>query len=375
MLKFKRRLLTEQEQQALQAFQTVLRIIAAFYKDSKGDVDEAFNTTVSKLEEYYDYGFMQPVKKWVTASKEKIDQIEHAKTVVPKISSSIPQLVKTMQSALMKNDVDTFLRAGNSSQRVVNALATSSKNKRKEISNINQRPLYIQDPIFFDTANFLRAFEQTHQEKVTALDPSKMYTYMPAPIDDNFQFFAYWCLELSDTDETATLSKTQMQKYIRIKYKDNPVFVELVEEVKNYLYDNNKSRIDRAVALLNKFKDLKRLQQELNSDTSVLYRGINMSDDEELSYAELYAREMEQKYVATTDSEAIAKRFATKEGTVLNNPNQTPGWVITYNVDPKDIVIDTQLFGTAYGGEREIIINPKKAKLSDADVVYPRNRE
>lgn len=358
-----RRPLTDDEKDILQDFQKVLVLLKDFFDGDRSRED--FNNLASALTRFDNKPFMARVKKWMNDVRKHHHEIDKAKPQVDTTKQHLDSIVKEGFKAFQEKNISKIIAVGKKAEQINRTFEKAFADPKRYYSNKKvDHPLYIQDPLFFQTNDFLRRFEENEMDNVIAIDPNAVFTYMDMPMDENFQYLAYWAMELSKKNEPAQLNQHQYNKWIRLQYKDDPDFNELLKLVDRYLSSNIKDNVVKILQKLKKFPILVKTHEKLRRNIDRVYRGVPETD---VKY--VLNREREKKFVATSTSRHAAENFALSKGH-LEQKGRTDGVVIIYDVTPNDIIFDTRLFGSIFG-ESEVLINASTAKVNDVYFIDP----
>jgi hypothetical protein len=361
-----RRSLTPEEKDYLGDFQQVLALLKNFFKAPNRDDLEKL---LSELHRYHNRPFMRTVNNWIAKTQAHHRSIADAAPHAEQQRKQLTNIINTAHAALKSGDAQGLLAAATNARRVNQILDVAMAKPNKTYDREKANPLYIQNPLFFGTTNFLEMFEHEHMDNVIAINPDAVFTYMNAPFDDNFQFFAYWAMELSEKGSPATLSPSQYNKWIRIQFKDDPKFQRLIKMVATYLHDNDKSLLVEIRELMKEFPTIEETHRDVISEITTVYRGIAFNEDNDDQPSDFVAHDRERGMVATSHSKYVAKNFALSKGHLDGGGGRTDGVILSYNVKPHDVILDTSVFGGIFG-ESEVVINAATAKVSDQEYVY-----
>ncbi|MFA5490039.1 MAG: hypothetical protein WC284_12600 [Candidimonas sp.] len=363
------RKITSNEFEYIKAFQDFLKLqLQVFYKTKKQrkfDDENQFIEFKKQIQPFYRYDFANDLKKWIKQIDDHFSEQERAINTleVNTIIESIPVLMNL-------SDLNKSYKIAKSVKSEVEKYKLS-KTKKSDILDNYRNPYYVENPLFFQTTDFIHQFEYDDIVKISNKDLKVYsYTYMDLPKyrSDNFQYIVHWIDELVDKEEAVELTDKQFLKRQDYRHDPKSEYYDLIKLVRDYLYDGDKNKITKAMSLLSKFPELVEKNEKSKKKISKVYRGIPMDKNDTSN--EVIRQDKTKNMVATTVSYPVARRFALKVGHLEHEENRRSetGIILTYHVDEKSIILDTKIFGGLYG-ESEILINPKKAKLIDTNFV------
>lgn len=363
----------------LEIFQDLIALLykhyhGAKYGDKRGGIQTVQNFKELKraLSGYHNYPFIQTVMKQIDAlSLELIDRIQ-AKREVRKDPDDFAQLILKAKEHWMAGDLKAVLAA----DKVIQAKTQAQLRARKtdaEVFQYRWNPMYIENPLIFQTNNFLETFEKSQMEEVINKDLNEFkYSYLRLPPSkhSDFQFVAYFILKLRNNQEPVVLKNSELKKYFDMAYSSDD-YKALVTNVKNYLSSNDKSKIPVILQQLKKFPEIDKANQAALAKVHSVFRGIPLdSEDEEtgepsrLTVKQVIQRDAAQPYLATAKSFYSAKNFALQIGHLESDSarRSEAGVVIEYSLGEGAALLDTMIFGGIFG-EGEVIIDPSKAQV------------
>ena len=241
--------------------------------------------------------------------------------------------------------------------------------QKKSIADEIYDPHYNENPLFFGSNQFISVFEHPEMERVINRDLSEYkYTYLNQAQQSagNYQYMAYWIMELGNTPEPVSLSSTKFEKFTKYQY-DTPQFTAFIEKVQKYLRSNDRSALKSIMQEMHEYPTLEDANNKAKQEIKKVFRGIGMHDEDDDNYVDEYAirdEEKRRKYVATSTSFHSAQNFEYMKGHLDAGRNSDIGFMLTYEVGPESIILDTKIFGGIFN-EDEVVIDTTKAKLAD----------
>lgn len=339
--------ISSESKQILETFQDILKVLLKFYHsnkygDKRGQLNSLkdFKEIKKEFKRYHNYSFTKPILNQLTKIENEFKDMFQAKRSVNKVD------INDFRSHIDKFKKGNW-KSAKSLKPIIQQFSTSQKNPLEYTFN----PFYIENPLIFQTNDFLRQFEKSDIEEVANKDLTKFkYSYLPLNdvVQSNFQYIAYMILNLSDKPITKELSGSDVKSYFDLTITD-PKYKKLITMVKTYLSDNDKSLISQIIDLVEELPEIKSANDKEKEKISTLYRGF---PDEDYTNS--------QDFIATSKSKRVAKRFALQIGHLEREDNRRSesGVIETYNVNPEDIILDTTIFGGIFG-EQEVIISGK----------------
>lgn len=352
---------------SLKLFQSVLSIVLEHYhaqyaNDRRGQLQSVsqFKELKQKMAQHKNVPFVKPII-------DQLDQIN--KEFIEKHKTA-----KTLKSVDVRGPLDSILKAwqSNDANAIIQAAPPLvSYMQSKEVATKDplagkRNPLYIENPLFFMSSNFLESFELEQIKEAATKDLSQFqYSYLPLPPDkrDNFQYLGYYILALKDNGQPVTLTGKQIQKYLDLAYSGSE-YQSLVQLVQEYLLDNNIDNIPKILELIKSFPEIEKLNNSAKQSVTTVYRGISG----EPSLTQILQQERENRFVATSDMRSVAENFALQRGHLEGKDTRRVDHavILTYSVTPDSILLDTTIFGGVFG-EGEILIDTALAVFEDAE--------
>lgn len=373
----------EETRGVLEIFQDLIALLYKHYHTNQqyGDKRGGLNTVQNfkelkrSLSRYHNYPFIQTVMKQIDMlSLELIDRIQ-AKREVRTDKDDFAQLILKAKEHWMAGDVKAVLAADKIIHAKTQAQLRANKSD-KEVFQYRWNPMYIENPLIFQSSNFLETFEKAEMEEVINKDLDEYkYSYLRLPPSkhSDFQFVAYFILELKKDQEPVVLKNRDLRKYFDMAYSSDD-YKKLVTDVKEYLSYNNKEKIPLILQQLKKFPEIEKANQAALAKVSSVFRGIPLDGEDEdgpgISVEQAIQRDAQQPYLATAKSFYAAKNFALQKGHLESDDARRSdnGVVLEYALGEGAGILDTMIFGGIFG-EGEIVIDPSKAQVVSDEYV------
>lgn len=348
----------------LTAFQEILGKVVSFYHDSsekRGRIKSLKDFKIFKREmlQYAKYPFMYPVLKQIKEIENQIIDKYQATRQINKDKEFSSHLKTAKRLWLSKNPQMAYKYA----IPIINFMKNHkiSSTSDDDILKQHHNPFYIENPLFFQSTNFLKIFELSEIREVINKDLDiYRYSYMRLPESRhaNFQYIAYFILELKKKPVEIALTNNEMRQYFDMSFDDDG-YANLVKKVQTYLLDNDKKLLPDILKEMKEFPDIVKANEAAKQKITKVYRGFPDTGNHK-----------PDKFLATSISRNVAKRFALEIGHLESEDNRRSdsGIIITYEVNSEAIVLDTRIFGGIYN-EAEIIIDETKAKVIDEEFV------
>lgn len=323
----------------LKEFQSFIKTIWQHFDKKSNITPEDFRKLRKVIKQYQHKPYAKPVINFVKDYTNRLLTSLRQKRRV-KYDSTIFSSINQMEKLFLAKKYDTILQNAPAFIESVNSL----KNANTQVLSHASNPLRIQFSPFGKNM-LLDKFGQEEFEKFLKIDIEKNQ-YSTIPWKDAFlNDYVYMIYFIMNLQSSKVIQDFEAYTYTNLLYYGDPDFSHLKRLVDEYLHANRKKLLVEILERMKKFPELVRLNNQTRNSVSKVYRGIAGDF------------EPEEGLVATTTSKYVAKEFAYGRGNV-----RTDGEVVTYEVEPKDIVLDTRIFGGAYG-ESEIIINATTASL------------
>lgn len=214
----------------------------------------------------------------------------------------------------------------------------------------------------------LREINADTYRKVANVDlTTHNYSYIEFPrvMTGSPEFMAAFVLNLTTGPNPKRLEKpSDLRRHVKQNHANSDHFKSLIEMVRRYLQNNERSLIPRIMEELQRYPELVKANKIAKRKIKSVYRGIPDHEDG-LSAKSIIDKDRKSKFVATSDSMHVAMNFAKAKGHLDSQANTDSGWIIEY--DARDaVILVTSILGTVYG-ESEIIIDTTKAKVVDVE--------
>lgn len=227
-------------------------------------------------------------------------------------------------------------------------------------------------PSIFGTTLLLDMLGHEHYEQIIKLDTSKpLYTILNFPFAkiNDLHYVIFFMLNLTESDETRSFKyNSEFRKFNKVANVGNEAFEKLAKLADEYLHDNDKALIPKILELLKSVPKIHEANEKRKSKIKLVYRGVGFGEGEMIDTDDVIEQDRKTKYVATSSSKRVAKNFALQKGHLEQDRRSDFGYLITYEVTPSAIVLDTQVLDTVYG-ESEILIDATKAVVKEVEEV------
>lgn len=343
----------------LEIFQEALSIIYKYYHSTTGDkrgklvsIDE-FKKLKREIRRFHNYPFMKPVMDHLNQLQQEIINHIQSKRTFRKVQkyNTLPS-TQSIIDIWKTGNITASIQASSKYHSLVNAAGIKSSDPLQNKVN----PFYIENPLFFGSNNLLTKFEKSEILEVISKDFNQYkYSYMPLNelSKNNFQYIAYFILNLQTSPVKKQLSGQELSKYFDMTFVDNE-YKKLISIVREYLRNNKKSNIPIILRMIEKFPEIYTANENAKNSITVVYRGYPDDPDH-------YKLE-DPEFFATSKYRHVAKRFALQIGHLESEDKRRSeiGIIDTFKVNPDSILLDTTIFGGIFG-EGEVIIYPSLA--------------
>lgn len=353
-------------------FQGMIRMFHETFTKNEGRVGvdsfRDYQNLKKNLKRYSNRPWFSNVRQFVNRTNKKFEEYFQHRRKANMITSDYVKSVNNRAVEIFSSgNIDEVIRINPMLSDYVDSFIAAQK---KSIADEVRNPIYIQNPLFFGSNNFVRVFETPEIEKLINKDLRKFkYTYldMVQSKADNFQYMVHWIQELKDTNEDVDLTKQQFTKYLEYVY-DTPEFSDYLKMIQDYLSDNRKSLLPKILEKLKDYPTLYEANEEAKKRINEVYRGVGFyyEDEDYVHEDELINYDKKQQYIATTTSYRAAQNFAYMRGHLERTRRSDYGYIISYGVSPESILLDTNIFGGKFF-EDEIVIDARKAKVNKID--------
>lgn len=357
------------EIKTLKAFLDMLKL-AKEHTASKPSTIQDYLTYRNKIEKYLVYPFSKKLKMMIDASDKTVKEHQsHTKNKSPNYKSFNTQYKPFKDLFLSKGNIDELYKMATSIDKISSSIKKANRNEEELISKSN--PFEISSlTLFFSggkKTGLLSQFTPDDMDDLLKIDLNDFkYTYLKLPDHDDYQYLVYFIQNLKNSNKPIEVSAIQ-QKYIAdFKYASKSTYKELDKLVDNYLFNNDKSIIQDILNRMKEFPELIKINEAAKLKIKEVYRGIQEQEEYGSNVQKYINEDKRQKFIATSDTISAAKNFAQAKGHLDSVANSNAGVIITYKVDRHSIVLDTSIFGSAFG-ESEILIDATKASIKDSE--------
>ena len=355
--------------QTLETFQEALAIVYDFYHsnkrgDKRGQIESArdFKRFKMEMKRFHNYPYMAPVVKQIQQiQKEMIDQLQAKRQVRRANPEEFSQSVRAAMTVWNQRDPRKAIQATQS----LKSFASSSERAGSQPLKYKFNPFYRENPLFFGTDRFLEVFEQNEIRTVIERDLD-VYRYSYLPLNElsqnDFQYIAYFILNLKNSQDEVELSGKSLRKYFDMSFGGDE-YNDLISKVKQYLRSNQKKLIPEILELMKRYPEILEANEKAKQNIDYVYRGYPYDPDFQASTAM-------RNSLAGSKRKSVAMTFALQIGHLEDPDNRRSelGYIDTYQVTPDAILLDTTIFGGIFN-EDEVVFNPSKAKLVDKEEV------
>jgi hypothetical protein len=359
------RKLNAYEKYMISKFIDFLSIVKKYTTKDAKKTTENFFKFKSELEPYLKYDFSKKIKRYLKSGEEAIEyqnkNQDNVKKDLPKFMQEHDEIVE-----LIKNgQIDAAIEMNKDRFGFVEAYKEVAKGNDHYAEENMRNPYLKQSSIFSAGQNHL--VNNFSEEDIDNMSENKdkylnSWTYITLPKTqlDDYHYLVYFIQKLSDEHAIKRISgRDDVKNYIDYHYADNSQFQELKKIVDDYLHNNKKELIPQIMNLIEQLPLIKQANEKAKRTIGTLYRGVGWHDDEDStipSKEEIWQQEKASKYVATSRSEHAARNFEYMKGHLDRDRNSDVGAMIIYQPEPKDIMLDTEIFGSIFG-ETEVILN------------------
>jgi hypothetical protein len=349
------RLITETERAILKAFQNMVAIVWKY------DSDKDFASFKAEIKPYLDYPFAMDVKNYLA----KINTVEQERAavantdIIQQHTSLYDKVLKTFMSGkIVPADIKELDKLNSDLGKI-----------RKDRTSVKfYNPFKLTTSIFFDQKSLIKNFDKNDVAAFIDLDlTNTLYTYLNFPTRSllSFDRLVYFIRELSATDKPKAIPYDMIKIYSSFINDDNEDYAKLQHKVHAYLFDNDRKQIPVIMEEIKKYPELVAANEASKDDISIVYRGVGFwEEDLPIRKSDVIKHDKNEQYVAASESKYTATLFAKMMGHMDTQRRSKIGYVLTYEVSPNSIVLDTGIFGSAYG-EDEILIDVTKAQLKE----------
>ena len=336
----------------LKTFQSALKAVVAVYhsghsRDKRGQIKSIndYMKLRDDLKRFHNYPFMSPVLKQFAMIEKDIKTHSEAVDHVENSNIDIDATISKMKDIWKSGNREAILSIPNMIGSYVGSVDRTTKNPVDNRFN----PFYIENPLIFQTSNFLRSFEKHDIEYVLNknLDDNQ-FCYLPFSeiVETDFQYLAYFIMNMEPAATEHELNGSQLKQYFELAFGGSE-YANLMSDISNYLHNNSKDLIPKILKAIQSFPKIMDIMEQRKKTINTLYRGF--------PYDPTYTNDYPM--VATSASKSVAKRFALGIGHLESEDSRRydEGVIVTYAPEPDDIILDLTIFGSIFG-ESEILI-------------------
>lgn len=364
------RLISPDERAIAHAFQGMIGMLLDFY----GQKNKDLRTLKAQTKRYANYPFVAPLLKAV--AKWNRDTLAHlkARRAMRQTAPALPALNGQMLAAIKRGDLATAMRL---KPQVDAAFDTVGHAFRERADIIGANPYAkpwnaVFAALFGDRDSPIHRFEEEDMRDLVAKDLDQFcYTYLRLPENkvSDYRYLVYWIGKLQDSDAPVLIDpKTEDGQRYREYQNSSQQFDEMKRLYDRYVSDNSVQSLRSLVAMIETVPDLKATHDAFKKDVHIVYRGVGLDNDVDemrgLTAKDVARMDREQGILATSRFQDVAERFAFMIGHMESPQNRRSdkGFILTYEVTPDAILLDTDLFGQKWF-EAEIVIDVSKATL------------
>jgi len=357
------------ETKTLKAFINVLKITKA-HIDSKPKNIKDYLEYRGKIEKYLSYPFSKKLKTLVTDTDKKVKDYNDHNTNKPANSKAFNSQYKKFRNAFLnKGDLDELHKMATSISKITDSINEANKDQSELITKTNPFEISPLSSFFSGgkKAGLLHSFTPDDMDRILRTDLTKFkYSYLKLPDHDDYQYMVYFIENLKDSQKPIEVSSSQ-QKYIAdFKYATKETYKALDKLVDKYLFSNDKKIIQEIMTRMQEFPELVKINDAHKRKIKTVFRGIPVQEENSFNTSKYIEQDKRTRFVATSESHHAAENFAKAKGHLDSVANSSGGVIIVYNVNSDSILLDTSIFGSAFG-EAEILIDATKAKVQEAE--------
>jgi len=332
-----------------------------------------FNQLKSDLSKYKKYGWYEMVNSYINDVQNTLDIMDRAIAKSDGITDKIRQAADKLYNAFMSKDVNKVLSISKSTRlgQLVAIKNNASIDLDKTLAKI-KNPFQKSGGFLFQTAGFLDALgEDTLKSLLAKNYKTHKYTYLTTNniITQDYEYLVHLMKTATADSRSVSLANHEYLKYSEFAYANNQGYIEFKELVDDYLKGSgNRKLIPQIADKIRLFPEIHSSNEKFKLDTTQVYRGLGFfegqNEDGDPGIEAIKKRDEQQRWLATTDSFEVAKRFARGRGHIMYNEDMDKdvSYILIYRVNKDSILFDTNSFGGAYQ-EEEITIDVKKSKL------------
>ena len=370
-------------------FQEVMAISIDFQKAMEkngSDPFYLFDQLKKHMQPYFQEPWMRRFHEWVDYRQEDVDQYNASKAHVEKHKDRHEEIFKSGK-AVLGDPVALrawYKKLGDHKKHldIVSKGDSHAFPRGRGIAKRYVNPFFKENGLFFGTTGFLSQFVEGEMEDIIKTDLTKAYTALPYPTQsEDFEHVAYWFMKLKTNDDEWDVPHHDLKKVTKMQNMNNPDLDRLYELVASYLKSNDKSALKKAMALLPSFDNFFAKNEQSKNSISVVYRGLvdryDPDNEEDVKYNSkmVIEEDIRRGTVATSRHRSVAERFVYTSGAhLIQREVSDSGWLISYEVGPDSIILDTTIFGGVFG-EAEIVIDPSRATGYEVEYLYGEDHD
>lgn len=351
------------ERELLKKFQELVLIVYDF----DGDKLENFNDFEKSVSDYLKFPFAKTISNFVNkvrSYKSEQSEIKDVDGIIKRHDEVLDKAMRMFKSGEMDKKLLSELTELNIK---LSKTTRTSDQVAKELF-YNPYKLSSMRGFFSGRKTLVGSFDKDDLDDFKKMDLDKpLYTYLNFPKKKlgDFESILYFVKELTDDPKPKRLDKSKIKTFSDYLNDGSEEYAKFVANIDSYLYNNNKKLIDDVLDGIKKYPELQKANEKSKGRITSVYRGIGFyQEDNPPSKEELIKNEKELKYVATSTSESVARRFAEMRGHLERERRSHVGYIIEYEVNSDSVVLDATIFDSPYG-EGEILIDATKAKVKN----------
>lgn len=368
------RKITPDEKDMAETFQDFLRTFYSAFSDKDKLDYKKYSALKKSVKRFSNYPWYATAKNFFdTNDKRFLEYFKDRRTKNRVTYEETKQINDHVLQIFNSKNVDKIISMKAELTRYTDAYIKASRDISREVSN----PLNKANPMIFGSKNFMFKFEQDEVDQILSKNLSEFkYTMMPQSQTnaEDYQYMAYWIMQLKDTDEDVVLNAGNLKKYAEYVY-DTPEFKEYLKKVKSFLSDNKRSLLPEILEELQLYPSLKSANDKQKQKIDTVYRGIGFyaeDHDDTMDENDIMAEEKKRRILSTSKRKYVAQNFEHMIGHMESGRRSDVGYMITYELTSEAVLLDTNIFGGIFA-EDEVIIDFNKIKGYDIKISYKRD--
>jgi hypothetical protein len=351
------------ERELLKKFQELVLIV---YEFDGGRLDN-FEDFESRVSDYLRFPFARTISNFVNkvrSYKSERDKIKDVDSIIERHDKTLDQAMRQFRDGKMDKKLLSELAELNAK------LAKSTRTSDQVAKELFYNPYKLSSMrgFFGGRKTLVGAFDKDDLDDFKKLDLDEpLYTYLNFPRKkmEDFESILYFVKELTDDPKPRRIEKSKVKTFADYLNDGSEEYAKFVANVDSYLYNNNKKLIEDVLDGIKKYPELYKANEKSKNKITNVFRGVGFyREDNPPNKEELIKNERDLKYVATSTSESVARRFAEMRGHLERERRSHVGYIIEYEVDSESVVLDATIFDSPYG-EGEILIDASKAKVKN----------